>query len=142
VVVRRLTLLVVLALGLAACGGSGTSNVKITFGGTVGAMAPERWAVTISPRGAVATTGEIGGTWPKALTSAQEADLSRLVQNDLPNIKSRRCRSFPGARKFVKARGRTVWMRGDCDARFWTFWDKLIKASGFQPPPSPPAVVP
>jgi hypothetical protein len=56
-VVRRLTLLAVLALALAACGGSGTSKdtLKITFGRSGGTLRP--YSLTLTRDGVVATTG-------------------------------------------------------------------------------------
>jgi hypothetical protein len=121
------------SLLLVACGGgSRKSNMKVTFGQRGGTVP---WAVTISPNGATART-VYAPMMPKALTSAQEADLSRLVRGYYPNIKSEHC-ARPGYNSrewFVTALGRTVTVKGNCQPIFFSFWVKLLKASHYIPP--------
>lgn len=129
---RRLAVVGVLVLGLAACGGgSGASKspLKITLGLSGGTIMP--YSVTIAPGGAITTTGNPPAT-PKPLTASQEADLSSLVRSSFPSLKSKRCPGmFPdAAAMFITALGRTVTVAGDCEPGFATLWDKLTAAVG------------
>jgi hypothetical protein len=122
---RRLAVVAVLVLGLAACGGgSGASKrpLKITLGLSGGSIRP--YSVTIAPDGAVTETGAPPAK-PTPLTSAQEAKLSAFVRSSFPNLKSKRCKGM-----FVTALGRTVTVAGGCDPGFTKLWDKLTAAVG------------
>ena len=129
---RRLTLLAVLAVGLAACGGSGAAKdtVKITLGLSGGTMVP--YSVTIAPGGAVTTTGNPPAK-PKTLTSAQDAELSRRVRSGFTNLKSEQCAgTFPDESAwFITALGKTVIVRGTCEPGFWRRWFALTTPLGW-----------
>jgi hypothetical protein len=127
--VRR-ALIVIVAVGcLAACGGSGGSKdtLKIKFGLIGGLIAP--YTITIAPDGAVTTTGNPPAT-PKALTTAQDEELSRKVRDGFGNLTSMNCpRTFPDeAANFITARGRTVTVRGTCERGFTMLWSALTSA--------------
>jgi len=126
--VRRLTLLAVLALGLAACGGSGTQNLKITFGLSGGTMRP--YSVTIAPGGAVTTTGLPYGK-PKPVTSGKDAELSGLVRKGFADFKNDQCPgTFPDeSAMFITALGRTITVRGSCEPGFTQLWNSLITSA-------------
>jgi hypothetical protein len=127
-VVRRLVLLFVLALGLAACGGSGASKstVKITLGRSGGTIVP--WSITIHPGGAVTGLGPS----PKSIPSSEDAKLSDLVRNGFAGLKSEQCAgTFPDeSATFITALGRTVTVRGTCEPGFTKLWNKLVSALG------------
>lgn len=127
---RRLILLAVLALGLAACGGSGQKDaVQIEFGRTGGLIAP--YTVTIAPGGAVTTSGSAPAT-AKSVTSAQDSLLSNQVQDGFGKLTSSVCPgTFPDeAAFFITAEGKTVTVRGTCDQDFATLFDALTSAVG------------
>jgi hypothetical protein len=123
---RRLSLLAVLVLGLAACGGSGASKstLKITFGTSGGTMVPN--SVTIAPDGVVTRTGSP----PARLTSAENAKLSGLVQSSFSKLRSEECPgTFPDeSAAFITALGRTVTVRGSCEPEFTKLWGSLGSA--------------
>jgi len=137
--VRRLASLAVLAVGLAACGGSGgsKSSLKMTFGLSGGTMMP--YSITIAPNRAVTAQGNPPFGKPAGnedvlviLTSATEAELSGLVQNGVAKLRSEQC---PGtspdeSSMFITALGRTVTVRGGCEPGFTTLWGKLARAVG------------
>jgi hypothetical protein len=129
--VRRLTLLALLALGLAACGGSSASKgtVKITFGRSGGLIVP--YSVTIAPGGAVTTQGN-PPVKPKSLPSAKDVELSGLVRDGFGKLKSEQCPgTFPDeASQFITAMGKTVTVRGTCEPGFTKLWDSLTGALG------------
>ena len=129
--VRRLTLLAVLALGLAACGGSGGSKaaVEITLGRSGGTMVPT--SVTIAPGGRLTGVDHLI-LKSNAISSAEDAKLSRLVRNDFPSLESKQCpRTFPDeSSSFITALGKTVTVRGTCEPGFTKLWNALEKALG------------
>lgn len=128
---RRLTFLAVLALGLAACGGSGASKetLKITLGRNGGLIVP--YSVTIAPGGAVTTQGN-PPVKPKSLTSAKDVELSGLVRSEFGKLKSEQCPgTFPDeAAQFITAMGKTVTVRGTCEPGFTQLWNELTTALG------------
>ena len=128
---RRLILLAVLVLGLAACGGSGKQNgpVKITFGREGGLIAP--YSITIAPGGAVTTTGSPPAT-PASLTSAQDLLVSNQVRDGIGKLKSESCPGdFPDeASFFITALGKTVTVRGNCEQGFTDLFNALTTAVG------------
>ena len=125
---RRLAVLAVFALGLAACGGSGASKgtLKITLGRSGGTMVP--YSITIHPGGAVTGLGPS----PKSITTAEDAKLSDLVRNGFPNLKSEQCAgTFPDeSATFITALGKTVTVRGACEPGFTKLWNALVRALG------------
>jgi hypothetical protein len=125
-VVRRLTFLAVLALGLAACGGSGASkdNLEITLGRSRGTILP--FSTTIAPDGAVT----MDRTTFQSFTSAQEAELSRLVRNTFGSLKSKQCAGTfsDESELFITALGKTVTVSGACGPGFTKLWNALEKA--------------
>jgi hypothetical protein len=135
-VVRRLSLLAALVLGLAACGadhGSSESNapVKITFGLSGGTMAP--FSATIATNGAVTTTGFLpGGSVAKTISKAQEGSLSKDVRDGIGGLKDEDCaNTFPDeSGRFITALGKTVTVRGDCETGFTKLWNELSSAVG------------
>ena len=128
---RRLVVLSVLALGVAACGGSGApkGTLKITFGTSGGTMIPT--SVTIAPDGTVIHVSAATGG-PASISSAEDVKLSGLVRDGLPNLTSQSCPgTFPDeSAKFITALGKTVTVRGTCEPAFtklWkTLWDTLF----------------
>jgi hypothetical protein len=131
--VRRLSLLALLALGLAGCGGSGASQhtLKITLGRSGGTMVP--YSVTIAPGGEVTIEGGVPGALaPMPITSSEDARLSGLVRNGLPKLNSEQCAgTFPDASgQFITALGKTVTVRGTCEPAFTSLWDALTNALG------------
>jgi len=130
--VRRLALIAVVVLGLAACGGSGApkNGLKITFGRTGGLIVP--YAITIAPDGTVTATGNPPVKPPTSLTSAQEEKLSGLVRDELGKLTTLQCgHTLPdAASNFITAMGRTVVVRGDCEPRFSKLFDALANELG------------
>jgi hypothetical protein len=126
---RLLILLAVLALGLAACGGSGTSKntVKITLGITGGNIAP--FKVVIAPGGEVRYTGTPPFT-PATLRPAQDARLSKLALRVFPALKAVLCpRTNPDvASGFITVGSKTVTVHGNCDPAFTRLWTALNAA--------------
>ena len=130
---RRLTLLAVLVLGLAACGGSGAPKdaLKIKFGRLGGLIVP--YAITIAPDGKVTAAGNPPVKPPTSLTSAQVEKLSGLVRNGMGKLtKNLQCpHTFPDeASEFITAMGKTVVIRGTCSADFTKLWDALTNELG------------
>ena len=131
---RRLALIAVLALGLAlglaACGGSGAPKdaLKIKFGRTGGMIVP--YVITIAPDGAVTATGNPPVTPPTSLTSAQVETLSRQVRNGIGKHTNLQCaHTFPDeASNFITALGKTVAVRGMCEPGFTQLFDALTNA--------------
>src|SRR3954451_25115589 len=108
-VVRRLMLFAVLVVGLAACGGSAAQkDLKIVFGKSGGTMRP--YSITIARGGAVTADMEFVTGVRKSVTSAQDAELSRLVRTGFANLKSEQCAgTFPDeSAPFITALGKTV----------------------------------
>ena len=128
--VRRLILLAVLALGLAACGGSGTPKnaVKIKFGRVSGLITP--YTITIAPDGTVSAEGYPPVEPPKSLTSAEVETLSAQVRNEMGKLTTLQCaHTLPdAASSFITALGKTVTVRGDCEPRFTALYDALTTA--------------
>jgi hypothetical protein len=128
---RRLTLVAVLALALAACGGSRKSNqtLEITFGRTGGTMVPT--SVTITPGGRLTGADHVV-LKSNAISSAEDARLSQLVRNDFPSLESKQCPgTFPDeSAMFITALGKTVTVRGGCEPGFTTLWNALTSAVG------------
>jgi hypothetical protein len=124
--VRRLFLIAVLALGLAACGGAGSSNkaVKIAFGWTGGTMFPVSF--TIAPSGAV-TENSHPPVKATQLSSAEVVKLSGLVRAAFPGLKSEQCPgSFPDeSSMYITALGKTVTVRGTCEPGFTKLFNEL-----------------
>jgi len=131
-VVRWLTLIAVLALGLAACGGSGVPKnaLQIKFGRIGGLIAP--YTISIAPGGAVTAEGNPPVKPPTSLTSAQDEMLSRLVRNGMGKLTTLQCAgSFPDeASSFITALGKTVSVRGTCEPGFTKIYDALTNALG------------
>lgn len=129
---RRLILIAVLALGLAACGGSGAPKdaLKITFGRTGGLIVP--YSITIAPDGTVTSGGNPPVKPPASLTSAQVETLSSLVRAGMPKLTPLLCgHSFPDeASSFITAQGKTVTVRGDCEPGFTKLYNALTAALG------------
>ncbi|MGH3009818.1 MAG: hypothetical protein ACRDLM_10505 [Gaiellaceae bacterium] len=131
---RRLIVLAVLSLGLAACGSSGAPKpahgTQIEFGIEGGNIAP--FDITISPTGKITELGNARIT-KRHLPSATEASLSSAVQSSFAGLSSRQCKgTLPdvGAR-FIRAEGKTVTVHGSCETGFEQLWGKLTAAVGF-----------
>ena len=130
--VRRLTVVAVLVLGLAACGGSGGSKpkpVQVTVGVGGGVKTP--YGVRIVPGGAVATNGTPPAqVYP--LTREQDEKLSDRVRTVFPQLKSKHCSGTTkyDPVRFITALGTTVSVRGGCDTRFTNLWDFLTNSVG------------
>jgi hypothetical protein len=123
VVVRRLTLLAVLALCLAACGGSGASGpINMRFGTEGGTLVPVYYE--IARNGDLATTDS---PHAGAITSREVSKLSGLVRAAFPGLKSEQCPgSFPDeSSMYITALGRTVTVRGTCDSAFTKLYNEL-----------------
>lgn len=124
---RRLPLLVVVAFGLAACGGSGgsKSTLKITFGTVGGTMVPS--STTIAPSGALTRTGGGQVVGPQSISSSEAAKLSDLVRKDFPNLKSQSCPgTFPDeSAQYITALGKTITVRGTCEPAFTNLFSAL-----------------
>lgn len=123
---RRLSLLVILALGLAACGAAGSSNkaLKIAFGWTGGTIFPVSF--TIAPSGA-ATENSHPPVKATQLSSAEVVKLSGLVRAAFPGLKSEQC---PGtlpdvSARYITALGKTVTVRGMCEPGFTKLFNEL-----------------
>lgn len=131
-VVRRLTLLAVLVLGLAACGGSGVPKdaLKIKFGRLGGLIVP--YAITIAPDGKVTAAGNPPVKPPTSLTSAQVGKLSGLVRDGIGKLKSLQCaHALPDeATYFITALGKTVSVHGTCKPDFTKLLDALTNELG------------
>jgi hypothetical protein len=109
--VRRLTLLAVLALGLAACGGSSEAAkpVRVEFGTTGGNIRPQTYAITVN--GNLATQLRKAGH-PGGLISCA---------GTLPDV----------AALYIRVGGSTVLkVRGSCDPSFTRLWKKLYALRG------------
>jgi len=133
--VRRLALLAVLALGVAACGGgSGTdARIDVKWGTKGGTMVPVSYDV--APSGAVKTSGSHATA---AITTVEEAKLSSLVRAAFRRLKSEQCRgSFPDeSSMFITALGRTVTVRGSCEPKFtWLYGELMAVASALRSSP-------
>jgi hypothetical protein len=124
---RRLVYVAVLALGLAACGGSGASKgtLEITFGLSGGTM--RNYSVTIGPGGAVSG---LSGPAASSIPSAQHSELSSRVRSAFATLKSEQCPgTFPDeSARFITALGKTVTVRGACEPGFTKLWNELDKA--------------
>ena len=128
---RRLILIAVLALGLAACGGgSGPSKdtLQIKFGRTGGMIMP--YTITIAPDGTVTAEGNPPNTPPKSITSEQDEDLSRQVRAEIGKLTTLQCaHTFPDeATNFITALGKTVAVRGTCETGFNKLFNALNNA--------------
>jgi len=89
------------------------------------------WSVTIAPDGSLTTQGSPPAK-PKSLTSAKDAELSRLVRSDFAKLKSEQCAgTFPDeSGMFITALGKTVSVRGDCENGFNNVWNELAFTLG------------
>jgi hypothetical protein len=131
-VVRRLAVLAVLVLALAACGGSSepkSKPLKVPVGVGKGTNTP--YAITIAPGGAVRTAGNPPAkAYP--LTAEQDAKLSDRVRKAFGKLKSKECAGgFSGqSPQFITALGRTVMVRGGCDSHFNNLWNFLTNSVG------------
>ena len=127
---RRLTLLAVLVLGLAACGGSGAPKdaIEIKFGRVGGLIMP--YAITIARDGTVITKGNPPVKPPTSLTSAQVETLSKLVRNGMGKLTNLQCaHTFAdAASNFITALGKTVVVHGDCEPGFTKLFYALTNA--------------
>jgi hypothetical protein len=125
---RRLAVLVLLTVGLAACGGSPAPKASpVEFGITGGNIAP--YTVTISPSGAVRARGSLQLS-PKPVPASTVASLAQSVSG----LTSEQC---PGtlpdiASRFVRAGGRTVRVHGSCEPAFDRLYNRLAGAVGLQ----------
>jgi hypothetical protein len=136
--VRRLILLAVLSLGLAACGSSGTPAtgpgqtghpIQVEFGVTGGNIVP--FTISISPDGKINEQGTLR-VGKKHVASATVASLSDAVRSDLPGLSDRQCKgTLPDVgSRFIKADGKTVTVHGSCEAGFERLWSQLTAAAG------------
>jgi hypothetical protein len=134
--VRRLAVLAVLALGLAACGSSGSSATpadafRVTFGVAGGNIAP--WTVVIRPDGVVTTRRSTHATVDGRLSPAKRARLFRDVHDAFASgLRSRRC---PGtlpdvATSYIAAEHHIARVHGACEPEFTGLWNELVRASG------------
>jgi hypothetical protein len=104
--------------------------IRIVFGDSGGNLAP--FQVTIEPTGRVRSQG-ITRRQRRRLSHARVVSLSRLVNADFAaGLKSRLC---PGvnpdvASHFIRAKGRTVTVHGNCEPRFNGIWITLARAVG------------
>jgi hypothetical protein len=129
---RRILGLTAIAAALAACGSSSASTqakpLRIVFGVGGGNMVP--FQITIQPTGRVRSSGM--EPTRRRLSHARVLSLTRLVREDFPRLKSRRCSgTLPdiGA-EFIHAEGRTVRVHGGCEPRFHRLWNTLARAVG------------
>jgi hypothetical protein len=106
--VRRLFLIAVLALGLAACGGSSRtgSPLRVEFGTSGGNIRPQKFVVTVSGDLANRLRDQAGGL----LT----------CEGTLPDV----------AAAYVRMDGRTFTVHGSCDPSFSHLWRKLYALRG------------
>ena len=129
---RRLLLLAVLALGLAACGGSGApkNGLTIKFGRTGGLIMP--YVITIASDGSVTSTGNPPVKPPASITSAQVDSLSSQIRAGIGKLTSLQCgHTLPDeAATFITALGKTVTVRGSCEPKYTTLYDALSNALG------------
>jgi hypothetical protein len=132
--VRRLSVLAVLSLGLAACGSSGAPKpahgTQIEFGIKGGNIAP--FDITVSPAGKITELGSLRIT-KRHLPRATEASLASAVQSGFAGLSSRRCKgTLPDVgSRFIRAEGKTVTVHGSCETGFEQLWSKLVSAVGF-----------
>ena len=125
----RAIALAALALGLAACGSSGTPGAsQIEFGVAGGNIAP--YSVTISPSGDV----RVSGTRQASVRHVSTATVASLASLAGRGLSSRQC---PGvlpdiASRFVRAGGRTIRVHGTCEPRFELLWNRLVRAVGLK----------
>jgi hypothetical protein len=110
--VRWLILLAVLALGLAACGGSSQAAkpVKVEFGTTGGNIRPQAFVLTVN--------GDLASELQKALGAG--------------GLTSRQCAGLlpDAAAEYIRVGGRTVTVHGSCEPRFTGLWNKLYALRG------------
>jgi len=130
---RRLTLLALLALGLAACGGgSGTPKdaVQIKFGRVGGMIMP--YTITIAPNGTVTSEANPPATPPKSISSAEVERLSNLVRDSIDKLTTLQCaHSLPDeTSNFITALGKNVTVRGNCEPGFTKLSNSLTNALG------------
>ena len=112
----RLTLLAVLALGLAACGSSGgktTDSVPaIAFGRTGGNIRPVRYTpgdgIAVNYGAVVKLEGKLEPIWS--------------------GFKSRQCPGtlLDAASEYISFEGRTVRVHGNCEPQFTRIWNELV----------------
>jgi hypothetical protein len=119
-----------LALGLAACGGSSAKPMQIEFGIQGGNVGPVD--VIISPQGVIDWNGPVRYS-SKRVSSSTAASLSQLVRADFAAGLPSRPKRCPGTlpdigTQFVRAEGRTVLVHGGCDPRFTQLWNRLADA--------------
>jgi hypothetical protein len=124
---RRAAACVLLALGLAACGGSTRPTAtRIQFGIAGGNIAP--YVITIFPNGTVQASGR---RVSHGLVSASTvASFSRFPAG----IESRRC---PGtlpdiASEYILVGRRNVTVHGSCEPAFTRLYDRLARAVGLR----------
>jgi hypothetical protein len=132
-VVRRLFLLVVLVLGLAACGGSKpvVKAQAIAFG--TGPRHPGgSYAVIIRRAGAVHP--ESAAVSRGHVPSSQVASLTGLAQQEFDGgLAGRLCPGAPPETdRFIDAAGHNAYVRGNCEPRFNELWNALAKAVGLR----------
>jgi len=105
---RRFGALAVLALALAACGGSshGFKPLRVEFGTSGGNILPQKFVVTVNGDLANRLRHQSGGV----LT----------CKGTLPDV----------AAAYVRIEGRTFTVRGSCDPGFTHLWRRLYALRG------------
>ncbi len=129
----RAAAIVVLVLGLAACGSS-TAAPKhpaaspVEFGVVGGNVMG--YSVVISPSGRVRSHGPVRVV-RQQLSRSQLASVSRLSAN-AAGLTSRQCAgTLPDiASEYLRVGGRTIRVHGSCEPRFQRVWDRLAVAVG------------
>lgn len=105
---RRLFLVAVLALGLAACGGSSqpANSLQVEFGTKGGNIRPQKFVVTVSGGLAKQLRDQGGGVV--------------TCKGTLPDV----------AAEYVRMEGRTFTVHGACVPYFTRIWNKLYALRG------------
>jgi hypothetical protein len=111
-VMRRLVLIAVLVLGLAACGSSSQAAkpVRVQFGTAGGSIRPQTFALTVN--------GDLASEVQKALAPGGLPD--RSCPGTMPDA----------AAEFIRVGGHTVTVRGSCEPHFTRLWNKLHALRG------------
>jgi hypothetical protein len=105
--VRRLSLIAVLALGLAACGGSSQAAkpLRVEFGIAGGNILPRKYTLSVN--------GHLASELRSAFGSG--GLVSRRCSGMLPDV----------AGEYIRVGGRTVTVVGACEPRFTQLWKTL-----------------
>ena len=109
---RRLALVGLLALGLAACGGSsqGGKPTRVEFGTAGGNILPRKYTLSVN--------GNLASELQRAI--GQGGLVSKQCPGTLPDE----------AGEYIRFQGRTVTVRGACELRFSRLWKKLYMLRG------------